>query len=314
MSFDPDAEHTEVVLTSDRKVVERVRAQRPQSTAKPQGMLLAFLSAKGGCGATFIASNLATALAAKRRVCLIDLDMSKGDVAGYLDLRSGRSLNPLLKRLKDFDERLLEGTVDVLPSGLHVLSQPFDIADIHQLDAGEVRMLLEAVRAHYDVVLVDVGSSIDVAALAAATLAEHIVLITTPDVPAVRSTRRTLRLLSQVDVPRRAIRLVVNKRAMFGGLSVDEIARQVEQPVVCSVRRDDAACTRADSAGRPLMELAPRAGVTRDVKDMWAQIHGLVSQRRSLWSRLFSRRTASAPVPPPVAPAAAEANAEAGAK
>jgi pilus assembly protein CpaE len=314
MNFDPDAEHTEVVLTPDRRVVERARAHRQALPEKAPGMLLAFLSAKGGCGATFIASNLAAALAAKRRVLLVDLDMSKGDVAGYLDLRSGKSVNPLLRRLKEFDERLLEGTVDVLPSGLHVLAQPFDIADIHQLEAGEVRMLLEGVRGHYDVVIVDVGSSIDVAALAAATMADHVVLLTTPDVPAVRSTRRTLRLLTQVEVPARSVRLVLNKRPSFGALSPEEIARQVEQPVVCSVRRDVATCTRVDTFGRPLVEIAPRAGVTRDVKEMWAHIHGLTSPRRSLWARLFGRKTAALPAPAPVSAPAQEAGVEAGAR
>src|SRR5262245_11229016 len=64
----------------------RVRQMRGL-TSKPQdSKVYAFLSCKGGSGATFLASNLAYALAAEqgKRVALIDLNLQFGDAALYV--------------------------------------------------------------------------------------------------------------------------------------------------------------------------------------------------------------------------------------
>src|SRR3954468_14911663 len=54
----------------------------------PRGKLVTVFSAKGGCGKTTLATNLAAALAdrGRRQVCLVDLDLAFGDVAIALQL------------------------------------------------------------------------------------------------------------------------------------------------------------------------------------------------------------------------------------
>ena len=59
------------------------RGRRPS-----RGTLITVFSAKGGCGKTTLATNLAAALAdrGRREVCLVDLDLAFGDVAIALQL------------------------------------------------------------------------------------------------------------------------------------------------------------------------------------------------------------------------------------
>uniref|UniRef100_UPI0035257DE6 P-loop NTPase n=1 Tax=Salmonella enterica TaxID=28901 RepID=UPI0035257DE6 len=69
--------------------------------------VVVLLSAKGGAGGTLVAAHLAASLAADKRVCLVDLDLCKGDVAGALDLHTDRSINLLLDRMDSLDANLL---------------------------------------------------------------------------------------------------------------------------------------------------------------------------------------------------------------
>jgi pilus assembly protein CpaE len=239
-----------------------------------EGGLLVVVGAKGGCGTTLVTANVAAALADDRRVVLVDLDVSKGDVAGYLDLGTNRTLNNLLERLDALDEALLNGCVEVHPSGLHVLTQPYDLANLQQPSAPEVLQLLARLRASYDLVVVDAGSRIDVATLAAATSADELVLLSTPDVPALRDARRVIKLLETIDVPLAKIRLVINKKARFGGLSDEDIKNQLGTEVAASIARNDAVCARVDAKGSLLSAEAPHAQVTKDIAELWPRLRG----------------------------------------
>ena len=66
----------------------RPRRHRRATSRSTAGRLVTVFSAKGGCGKTTLATNLAAALAdrGRREVCLVDLDLAFGDVAIALQL------------------------------------------------------------------------------------------------------------------------------------------------------------------------------------------------------------------------------------
>jgi pilus assembly protein CpaE len=60
---------------------------------RQEGRLVTVFAAKGGCGKTTMATNLAVSLAVDgRRVCLVDLDLAFGDVAIALQLVPSRTI------------------------------------------------------------------------------------------------------------------------------------------------------------------------------------------------------------------------------
>ncbi len=248
------------------------------------------MSAKGGCGATMVATNMAAALAANKRVCMIDLDLCKGDIAGFLDLRAGRSVNHLFDHLDALDDELIRGSVEIHPSGLHVLSLPYDLTELRNVRAIEVNRLLNQVRQTYDVVVVDVGSRVDVAALAAALIADEVVVITTPDVSALRNTQRVFDLLRRLSIPEERLRMVLNKYDPKSGVSLDTITAQLHVPLVATIAKNDEACGKADAAGRTLSDVAPRADVTRDLDGLWARLNGETIKQPSGFPWFWSRR------------------------
>src|SRR5688500_20272422 len=67
---------------------ETVGGAQADGDGAKRGVLVTVCSAKGGCGKTTVATNLAAALAdgGRHQVCLVDLDLAFGDVAIALQL------------------------------------------------------------------------------------------------------------------------------------------------------------------------------------------------------------------------------------
>lgn len=71
-----------LAINSLHQAIDRVLSQQRESS-REDGKILSFISCKGGSGTTFIADNLAYAMAAvsNKKVLLIDLNLQFGDAA-----------------------------------------------------------------------------------------------------------------------------------------------------------------------------------------------------------------------------------------
>ncbi|HZD37193.1 MAG TPA: P-loop NTPase, partial [Actinomycetes bacterium] len=98
-SSDAESVRASVARAIDLATSLRGRLAAGSATARPEapggrpGEVITVFSAKGGCGKTFLATNLAVALAAGgSEVALVDLDLHFGDVAIVLQLFPTRTI------------------------------------------------------------------------------------------------------------------------------------------------------------------------------------------------------------------------------
>ncbi|PJJ04115.1 pilus assembly protein CpaE [Streptomyces sp. 2333.5] len=166
----------------------------------PAGTLVTVTGAKGGVGTTVTAVQLALAArAAGRSVALVDLDLQSGDVASYLDVQFRRSVVDLAG-IQDISVRVLQDAVHDHHTGLGLLLAPEEGERGEEVDDRAARQILGALRSRYEVVLVDCGSQMQSANAAAVELAETALLVTTPDVVAVRAAKRQVRLWDRLQI------------------------------------------------------------------------------------------------------------------
>ncbi|MFI9047633.1 CpaE family protein [Streptomyces sp. NPDC053427] len=176
----------------------------PDAAPGPAGTLVTVTGAKGGVGTTVTAVQLALAArAAGRSVALVDMDLQSGDVASYLDVQFRRSLVDLAG-IEDISVRVLQDAVHDHHTGLGLLLAPEEGERGEEVDDRAARQIVAALRSRYEVVVVDCGSQMQSANAAAVELADVALLVTTPDVVAVRAAKRQVRLWDRLQIRKAA--------------------------------------------------------------------------------------------------------------
>jgi Flp pilus assembly CpaE family ATPase len=169
---------------------------------------VAVCSGKGSPGATFVATNLAAAMAGNGMdVLLLDLDPAGGDVCCYLGLDPRKGLYPLLRMegIPTEPERLLAEAE--ARSGFQVLG---GFPDACELDGSQKTLVavLRTAKLSGRTVVVDIGRVSEANAPLAAE-ADLVMLVVRPDLVSVLGAERALRCLEAATVSRERVVAVV---------------------------------------------------------------------------------------------------------
>ncbi|WP_203182203.1 AAA family ATPase [Streptomyces pratensis] len=166
----------------------------------PGGTVVTVTGAKGGVGTTVTAVQLALAAQASgHTAALVDLDLQTGDIAAYLDVQFRRSVVDLAA-ITDISPRVLSDAVFSHTTGLALLLAPGEGERGEEVSDRSARQIVSALRSRYEIVVIDCGSQMNGANAAAVEMADAAVLVTTPDVVAVRGAKRIVRLWDRLQV------------------------------------------------------------------------------------------------------------------
>jgi len=212
-------------------------APSPGPAPASAGRLIVVASARGGSGKTVIGTGLAT-LSAQRwpdQVVLVDLNLQFGDVDLLLGVESAhtiRSLKPVLGELRrDVVERVLQRT----PQGLLVLLAPTQVEEADAFNPAEIESLLRFLKDLYPLVIVDTASQVDGTLLTVFREADEILMVTTPEVPALRDCAKLLRLYREHRYPMERVRIVVNRRGRDALFDDGHIQRTLGRPITATL-------------------------------------------------------------------------------
>jgi pilus assembly protein CpaE len=199
------------------------------------GRIVVVTGAKGGVGTSTIALHLALAAVAAlpgRPVCLVDLDLQAGDVGALLDVPPRRSIADLVDVADELSYRHLNDTLYGHPSGLSVLPAPHEGEREDEVTVEVTHNVLAALRTRHDLVVVDAGAYVYGASGAAYDLADRVVIVATPDLPALRGARRLLELWERLEVTPADTRLLVNRVSRKVELQPDVARDYVPVPLL----------------------------------------------------------------------------------
>ncbi len=242
-------------FTSDQidAAVEKVARQVPPPSARASGAkTIAVFPAKGACGATTIACNLAfqSKRLGSKKILLADLDPLTGTISFLLKLKSVYSFMDVLSREASLDGDLWKQMVTV-HQGIDVLLAPETMMEgIDDLtDAGPI---LNFAQASYETMIVDCGNSYTNWNLSVANLCDELVLVTTNELPALQSAQRALAWFEQHRIDQSKIRVVVNRYEREIGLNSDVISSALQADVFQLIPADYEAVQKSQMDGKPL--------------------------------------------------------------
>ncbi|WP_086565469.1 AAA family ATPase [Streptomyces africanus] len=180
------------------------------------GTVVTVSGAKGGTGATLTAIQLALAAQASgRSTALVDMDLQTGDIASYLDVQFRRSVVDLAA-INDISPRVLADAVFRHDTGLALLLAPAEGERGEDVTDRAARQIVSALRSRYEVVVIDCGAQLGGAGAAAVEMADRALLVTTPDVVAVRGAKRAVRMWDRLQIRKAEETTVVVNRHSRG--------------------------------------------------------------------------------------------------
>jgi pilus assembly protein CpaE len=275
-------------FTGDQVEAAMAKLARLQPTAESSGKepakIFAVMPAKGACGATTIAVNLAFQWKRHGKVLLADLDPLAGTTSFLLKIKSTYSFLDALNHAHELDVDLWNGMVTHV-NGIDVLLAPELMVEGTQ-DLKDPSPVLEYARHIYDMIVVDTGSVYGDWNLNTARLANELLLVTTNELPALQAAQRALSYLDTNRIGRWKIRLLVNRYHRDVGLSRDVIGTALHTEVFDILPSDYEAVQKALMEGKPapsntaigkaIIQLADRLGGHREQAKKTTSLGGLL--------------------------------------
>ncbi len=179
------------------------------SPRRPSARITAITSGKGGVGKTFVSANLAAALARRgERVLVLDADLGLANLDVVLNLVPKITLHDVFT-----GKHRLEDAIVPVAGGFSVLLAGSGMVEYSRLTP-EVRdqllATIEAVKPRFDRVLLDTGAGISDVVLYTISLADDVLVVTTPEPTALTDAYATINVLATTQ-GRRAVQLAVNQ-------------------------------------------------------------------------------------------------------
>jgi flagellar biosynthesis protein FlhG len=234
---------------------------------------VAFASGKGGTGKSFLATNAAIALhASGRRVVLIDCDFGLANAHLLFGVNPRYSL-----------QHLLEGGVSVqqvlaaTPHGPNLIAGGSGIASLAELDARHMQTLARAMHwlaSCHDVVLLDCAAGLAPQSLITVLAAEHVVVVTNPEIAALTDAYALIKCLARQGVHPR-VHLAVNRvgQTGLGKVTFERLAEVSRRFAGCEIHflgevPEDPSVTQRRLGQPPLLCSAPECATTKAVLAM----------------------------------------------
>jgi pilus assembly protein CpaE len=266
-----DREETAVKEAVDRamRVSEAMREGGTDGVGSdaPLGRLITIFSAKGGCGKTTLATNLAAALAdgGRRHVCLVDLDLAFGDVAIAMQLFPSHTLADVVPLSDALDADVLRSLLTPHSPGLMVLPAPVEPGVTDGIPSSLVGNLLHVLRQMFEYVVVDTPPAFTDHVLAAFDESDVVALMATLDVPALKNLKLTIETLDLLNYPRERWRIVLNRADSKVGLSAAEVEKTLAVPIALQIP-SSRAVPASINRGVPIVTDDPHHAVSHAIK------------------------------------------------
>lgn len=272
----------------------KVDKRSPLSASK-KARVWCVMPAKGGSGATTIASNLAWQWKrlGTERILLADLDPLAGTMSFLFKIKSNYSFLDVLHRAGEIDADLWRGMV-TQHKGVDVLLSPDNIgASYSSLD--DALPIIEYARLNYDVVILDSAGVYGRWNLSQARLADDLLLVTSNELPALQAAQRALMYLDNNGIERAKIRVLINRYDRAAGLNREVIPTALHADVFHVIPDDYESVEKALMEGRVI---APTSAFGKSLANLADRLLGREDEPprksssfaglMSLWGRISS--------------------------
>jgi pilus assembly protein CpaE len=258
---------------------------------RPPGRVVTVFSSKGGCGKTFLSTNLAVALGRTgAEVALVDLDLHFGDVAIMLHLFPSHTIYDATQS-PELDAMTVKSFLTHHDSGIWTLVAPTEPTVADTISPSTITNILKLLRSAFDYVVIDTPPAFSEPVLGAFDESDALVMLATLDVPSIKNLKLTLQTMELLHFPKNRIRVVVNRADSKVGLRLPDVEKLLSAPVDATIPSSRSVPLSVNK-GSPIMLEEPKGPVAESVRRVAALVtepepasRAKQKQRRSLFAR-----------------------------
>lgn len=268
---------------------ERGRAAVTSSggSGRQRGRLVMVIAPKGGVGTTTIATNLAVALRqiTHSQVVLADMGLQFGDVGVQLNVWSRHTIHDLIEHTSELDDTLFEKVLQPHSSGIKVLLAPNEPEAASEISGKQITAILDGLLLRNNYVVCDTWSFLDEVTETLLRLADEVLVVTTPEVPALRNTKGFLEYATQNSLTQGRVTLVLNRFPSVNGIALQDVQKHLRFPVSANIPSEGQPITNSVNRGVPIVMAQPQSWASQSLFRLAAYVSGdsvsLISLERS---------------------------------
>ncbi len=268
----------------------KISESRRRELRQEGGAVCSMVSLMGGIGITSLAGNLALALkyTLDKRVAVVDLDLQTSALSVFLNTEADRTIMALADSQRKIDSLQLEAALSKHASGIYLLAAPKRIEDGELVSDAVIVATLELMRQLFDYIIVDCGTHIDGAKVAAWEHSQHLIYGLDQSIGAARCAWRFVDLCGRLGLTAEP-KFILSRFVPNHAISEDQLSHTLAQPIHAKIPRDDKLLERVQLGAQDLWQVAPNSSVARSVEDFARRLDGNAPSQSEREGSLMSR-------------------------
>jgi pilus assembly protein CpaE len=221
-----------------------------------RGKVIAFLSAKGGCGATTIACHIANLLHRQtgKSVLLADFDFTSGMIGFLMKANSMYSILDAAENLSRLDNSLWKALIAEVKPGFSVVPSPASFDYSKSPDKEDLCATIRFMRTQHDWVVLDLGRSLNSVASSVYEEVDQIFLVSVLEVIALHGLKTIVRGLIESGHNLDKLQLILNRAPKMMDMTTGELEKILGRSLYAIVPNDYASLNQAYSQGTLVSE------------------------------------------------------------
>lgn len=251
--------------------------------------IIVITSGKGGVGKTTTAINLGAAINYfGKNVLLIDANLSTPNIGIHLNSPEVPiNLNHILQKKAEPYEAIYEHE-----SGLKIMPSSLSIKELKKTKPGRLKEFSEDFKKLSDYIIVDSAAGLGSEAMAVMEIADELIVITNPEMPAITDALKTIKIANEMKKPVKGI-IITRVRKDKIEMQPEVVKDMLDSPIIGMIP-EHIDIKKALNKKDAIVHVYPKSEVARAYKEIAARLldieYDSTKDKPSIWERIFRKR------------------------
>lgn len=254
--------------------------------------VISTISSKGGSGATFVATNLAYALAecCDKKVLVLDTNHFFGDAAMYVsEDEPVMTLADVCDQIHRLDNAFLDSSLIHVTPRLKVLAANNDPAKVADILPEHIEQILRLARNYYDFVVVDTGRQIDACTVKVLDMCDVIYPIVQLSLPYLRDTKSLMTTFRSLGYSQDKVKVIVNRYEKGNKLTTTDLRDAINVDIEALIPNAYLSVIDSVNQGVAICKLYKNSPVSKELIRMAVSMTGIVQSKQAGWmAKIFN--------------------------